>query len=448
MTKRVGMDDTSKEKRMDEEENEDAHETQADSFITHWSVDGLTTLAHSIAVVATAGRTTMTASGREDDVEKAEDLSRQRNKFHLPHLQTVIHPVYRLRLLAPYASRLLARNHAGEAMRGLELLTALVHTLPLQPHLHYRYSHTRQAAMPQRLKTDNCVIVEESQTPDIVHADLFGMSHNSSNPEEAPVLFQLFVRGFRFLMQCSQPKVRMNGYGTLCGLFSAFSLRSRFRLLWDLLQKCPLPSIRALLLDWLRKQIDQSWPCVAEEMQASESLKGNDKVRMGRHFEVAQNPFSSPLVLRMIQGVVGGRAGFDLDDSPEVVASALNVYRFLLLRDRPTKCARPLLCKSAEAFCIKVNLSTVAHKAGTGRTGVWDRAFIKELRSTLLDPLKFSLQQKWQEKQRTESEPQLVKGTANKSLSGHSNDHTGHSMSGLFLVEESLRHVTALIESV
>merc|ERR1712070_255916 len=63
---------------------------------------------------------------------------------------------------------------------------------------------------------------------------------------------------------------------------------------------------------------------------------------------------------------MGGRNGFDLNHAAEVVASALNVYRYLLLRDR-----------------------------ATNYTGIWLPAQIKELRNSLIDPVHRCLREQY-----------------------------------------------------
>lgn len=169
-------------------------------------------------------------------------------------------------------SELLARAHPDEANRGLELLVATVQMLPDKPVLHYRYPRNmlnKSQSSSVNGNPSKCVLDLDARTEALIGMDMHtreelyadSSSVNTRGAparlqrEEAPVLYQLFVRGLRFLIYCPQPEVRMRGHATLCRLFAAFSHRSRFRLLWDLLQTCPVASIRALLLDWLRRQV-------------------------------------------------------------------------------------------------------------------------------------------------------------------------------------------------
>eukprot|EP00741_Cyanophora_paradoxa_P011701 tig00020563_g11305.t1 len=113
----------------------------------------------------------------------------------------------------------------------------------------------------------------------------------------------------------ADPRERSRAFAVSTGVLSALRDGPRFVALRDLLASVPYPALHGLLINRLKDEIREAWPSPRTPHDPSES-----------------SPFASDRVLPLLRAVLDPRL-CDVDAAHDVAMAALNLYRFVLLRE-------------------------------------------------------------------------------------------------------------------
>lgn len=120
------------------------------------------------------------------------------------------------------------------------------------------------------------------------------------------------------MTMCSSKKLRLRAVQVLPNLVSKLDTRSRYGLLYTVLQDCSHPGVAGLLIHLLKEQVDQ----------ALSTSEGEPWFQGSRLMSILQLVFKPPS---------GAGTEKDLVQETDRVMAALNCLRFVLLRDESDK---------------------------------------------------------------------------------------------------------------
>ncbi|CAH3037804.1 unnamed protein product [Pocillopora meandrina] len=134
------------------------------------------------------------------------------------------------------------------------------------------------------------------------------------NQYEFKDLMDIFKALINVMTMCSSKKLRLRAVQFLPNLVSKLDTRSRYGLLYTVLQDCSHPGVAGLLIHLLKEQVDQALSTSEDEPWFQGS----------RLMSILQLVFKPPL---------GAGTDKDLVQETDRVMAALNCLRFVLLRD-------------------------------------------------------------------------------------------------------------------
>ncbi|KYQ89719.1 hypothetical protein DLAC_09687 [Tieghemostelium lacteum] len=155
---------------------------------------------------------------------------------------------------------------------------------------------------------------------------------------------QLIECMINYLVKCPVQKIRSFSYKVFVLLLNSLSADSRFNLLSTLIQTCIFPSFTGLLVHIFKEQIDHAW-------NDSSSTSSTDQKAY----------FVSPKILEIVTYPL--QPGGNMMERMDTIMNGLNLYRYLLIRDKETN-----------------------------YTSIWHRAQIQASRDISLLPLKRDLE--------------------------------------------------------
>ncbi|EFA75649.1 hypothetical protein PPL_10910 [Heterostelium album PN500] len=151
--------------------------------------------------------------------------------------------------------------------------------------------------------------------------------------EEPYHFLQLFQTMIKYLVTCPVQKIRSFAFNQFSLILNIMTPATRFNLLASLIRTCKFPSFTGLLIHVVKEQIDGCWSSTDVESRAY---------------------FVSPKIIELV-GIPMRLEGNPLDRL-DAIMNALNLYRFLLIRDKKERqtgvCTRANLMVVRDTFLL------------------------------------------------------------------------------------------------
>ncbi|KAL2610825.1 hypothetical protein R1flu_022517 [Riccia fluitans] len=139
------------------------------------------------------------------------------------------------------------------------------------------------------------------------------------------------------IVRTTNSALRKEAYGVLLKIIKELlPAQERYQALYYTISNCDHPSLVSLLLTCVKDEVAKAWPY--REMQ-TETLGNLPLGSAEMQVDNISSPFVSSEVLKFIQCVLRGKDGnpTELPSNTDAVIGALNLYRFLLIRESSGK---------------------------------------------------------------------------------------------------------------
>ncbi|GAM19995.1 hypothetical protein SAMD00019534_031700 [Acytostelium subglobosum LB1] len=177
--------------------------------------------------------------------------------------------------------------------------------------------------------------------------------------EDCHHFLQLFQSMVSFLVKCPVQKIRSFAFNQLTLSMATLSAQTRFNLLATLIRHCAFPSFTGLLIHIFKEQIDACWLTTDTDLR---------------------NYFVSPKILEILY--IPMQVGGNLLERMDSIMNALNLYRYLLIRDKDSNStgvwAKSKIAGAKESFLLplKAELGKIKQEFASSASG--DQAAIKK----------------------------------------------------------------------
>eukprot|EP01133_Synstelium_polycarpum_P015911 gene15911-18909_t len=177
---------------------------------------------------------------------------------------------------------------------------------------------------------------------------------------EAPYhLLQMVQCAIGFLVKCPVQKVRSYAFAQTTSLFGIFTAATRFNLLATLIRTCIFPSFTGLLIHIFKEAIDAAWLSTEDE---------------------EHQYFVSPKLLEVL--TVTLQVGGNLLERLDSIMNALNLYRYLLIRDKSSNLtgvwSRSRILGSRDSFLLPLSRELGKLKDGYANSASGDQDALRK----------------------------------------------------------------------
>ncbi|KAG6557624.1 hypothetical protein Mapa_000905 [Marchantia paleacea] len=162
-------------------------------------------------------------------------------------------------------------------------------------------------------------------------------SHTVQPDDSSVQIMPALKRIQDLLVHTANTKLRREAYALLIKTIKqTLPAPERFQALFHIITNCDHPSLVSLLLNCVKDEVVSAWPPVVDPPNQRESFGLSTSASAETFTEgLTLSPFASSQVLQFIQCVLRTRDGglAELPRNIDAVLSALNLYRFLLIRE-------------------------------------------------------------------------------------------------------------------